>query len=290
MKKILSLIIVITIAVLSLPTASATTSTSTSTVFGDANGDGVVSIIDATLVQKHISDLEYLHGSRLYYADGDRSNFINIYDATLIQKKLSDLISVFPTETYLQQNPIIPKPDIPPLTINRDNILCPVDNISGDMVTKEMLWQIEEYFFNFVNQERTSKGLKHLTYSKHLDTVAQTRSLETITNYSHTRPDGTPFYTAINTKSYPYITAGENICYFYHVDEPIIYAELKFTGSNTQLKEAAKNLFNAYKDSPSHYKNMMNKDFKNAGIGISYIWYDRRDIPRFYMSHVFGAI
>ena len=272
MKKILSATISIIIAIFSLTTVSAYDSSSNK--FGDANGDGTVSILDATIIQKHISELEYIADDRLFYSDTDGDKLVNIVDATLIQKKLANIISEFPAETNLPSD---------------TEDYTPIDNISGDVVTADMLGQIEKYFYELVNEERTSKGLKPLTYNKHLDDASQLRSLELTEFYSHTRPDGTSCFTAIDSNKYRYLTLGENISYFYHISGTVSYNELVFTGSDKQLKRAAEIVFNAFKSSPGHYANMMSVEFENAGIGISYIWYEDLNIPQFYLAHMFGT-
>ncbi|MBQ1977630.1 MAG: hypothetical protein II225_02665, partial [Ruminococcus sp.] len=92
----------------------------------------------------------------------------------------------------------------------------PIDPIEGDIVTAEMLWKIEEEFFRLVNEERVRVGVKPLTYNKHLDDIAQIRSVEIIELYSHTRPNGEMFWEMIDTDKYNWCRMGENICYFYH--------------------------------------------------------------------------
>lgn len=57
---------------------------------GDANRDGIVSISDATAVQRHIAELEHLSDDGQSAADVDDSGQITINDATLIQKYLAE--------------------------------------------------------------------------------------------------------------------------------------------------------------------------------------------------------
>ena len=62
-------------------------------LYGDADGDGRVSILDATLIQKHIVDIEYIAEEYLKYADVDKDDRISVLDATEIQKYCADLSS-----------------------------------------------------------------------------------------------------------------------------------------------------------------------------------------------------
>ncbi len=59
-------------------------------LLGDVDGDGKVTILDATLIQRHLADLEtsaYIEEA----ADADHDGFITILDATAIQRHLADL-------------------------------------------------------------------------------------------------------------------------------------------------------------------------------------------------------
>lgn len=64
-------------------------------VLGDVDGNGVVSINDATLIQKHLSDIYDLDEIQLKAADTNQNGTVNIADATLIQKYIAGLLSSF---------------------------------------------------------------------------------------------------------------------------------------------------------------------------------------------------
>lgn len=61
-------------------------------IFGDVNGDGKVSILDATEIQKHLAELSSLNTNQLSVADVNGDGKISILDATQIQKYLAELI------------------------------------------------------------------------------------------------------------------------------------------------------------------------------------------------------
>ncbi len=63
----------------------------TDTVIGDVNGDGVLSIIDATEIQKHLAGIVELTESQLDSADVNGDDVVSIMDATDIQKVLVGL-------------------------------------------------------------------------------------------------------------------------------------------------------------------------------------------------------
>lgn len=61
-------------------------------LIGDVNGDSVISVIDATLIQRHLVQLETIDESRQVYADTDKNGNISIIDATMIQLLIAQLI------------------------------------------------------------------------------------------------------------------------------------------------------------------------------------------------------
>ncbi len=63
-------------------------------IFGDANGDGRLSVIDATLIQKYSASIEEITGDKLEVSDVNKDGAVNVMDATEIQKYLADLPSV----------------------------------------------------------------------------------------------------------------------------------------------------------------------------------------------------
>lgn len=64
-----------------------------STVFGDANGDGKVTVVDATMIQKNSASLITLSEKTLAMVDVDRNGRVNVADATKIQKYIAGIIS-----------------------------------------------------------------------------------------------------------------------------------------------------------------------------------------------------
>lgn len=62
-------------------------------VYGDANGDGKVTVSDATVIQKHCASLVTLSDKSELLADTDRNGRISVSDATKIQKYIAGIIS-----------------------------------------------------------------------------------------------------------------------------------------------------------------------------------------------------
>ncbi len=60
---------------------------------GDVDGDGIITIKDATSIQRHIAKLTSIDEDRLECADTDKDGRVSIQDATQIQKFLAQLIT-----------------------------------------------------------------------------------------------------------------------------------------------------------------------------------------------------
>lgn len=65
------------------------TSVTTGRVIGDVNGDGIVNIVDVTLILKHNVSLYHISNEDKIYADINNDGVINIADATILQKQLA---------------------------------------------------------------------------------------------------------------------------------------------------------------------------------------------------------
>ncbi|MCQ2515792.1 MAG: CAP domain-containing protein [Saccharofermentans sp.] len=98
--------------------------------------------------------------------------------------------------------------------------------------------------FNLVNNARTAAGLQPLSWSNGLASAAMTRAQEITVSFSHTRPDGSQWWT---------------------VNSNIMYGENLAGGQST-----AQEVFNSWWNSPGHKANMMNPDFRTCGFALYY--------------------
>lgn len=60
---------------------------------GDVNGDGVISIADATTLQKYLANIVDFDDEQLAVADTNGDGSVSIADATQIQKYLANIIT-----------------------------------------------------------------------------------------------------------------------------------------------------------------------------------------------------
>ena len=99
---------------------------------------------------------------------------------------------------------------------------------------------------NLVNKEREKAGLKALVLNENAQTAANVRAKEIVTSFSHTRPNGTSFSTALKESGASYRGAGENIAW----------------GQQTPEK-----VMEAWMNSAGHRANILNEKFTSIGIG-----------------------
>ncbi len=98
-----------------------------------------------------------------------------------------------------------------------------------------------------VNIERQRFGLNQLTYSAEMEKSAMIRAREIVDKFSHTRPDGTSCFTAVNV-SYSYI--GENIA---------------------AGQVSPQDVVTAWMNSEGHRANILNSNFSQLGVGYLHL-------------------
>ncbi len=97
-----------------------------------------------------------------------------------------------------------------------------------------------------VNEERAKAGLNPVTLRKNISAAAQVRAQETEVSFSHTRPDGTKFTTALAQAGVTYRGAGENIAWGQRTPEQVM---------------------NGWMNSAGHRANILNEKFTSIGVG-----------------------
>ena len=105
--------------------------------------------------------------------------------------------------------------------------------------------------FNEVNDIRAEAGVDELKWDKNLETVADVRAKECSEKFSHTRPNGSQWYT-VNSK----IQGGENLAIGF---------------------DNAEDCVEAWMDSPTHRDNILYDEFEKVAISIyeedgTYYW------------------
>lgn len=97
-----------------------------------------------------------------------------------------------------------------------------------------------------VNQERAKEGLSPLTIDTKVQAAAGVRAKECEQLFSHTRPDGSSFSTALKEQNVSYRRSGENIAWGQRSPEEVMKAWMNSSG---------------------HRANIMNPNFTTIGVG-----------------------
>lgn len=128
MKKVLAIILslILVLSALSVATAAG----AESVLYGDADGNGEVEIVDATYIQRHLAGITIPNPINMQAAVVSGDDELSIIDATLIQRKLVGLISVFPVEE--QQTPTEPKTDTLVVVFSRTGHTKPLAEYAAD--------------------------------------------------------------------------------------------------------------------------------------------------------------
>jgi len=114
--------------------------------------------------------------------------------------------------------------------------------MSGQMQTEQVYELAAKEAFHIVNEQRKASGLGELTWSDELKNAAAVRAVEIESNFSHTRPDGTEWWTVNSTIMY-----GENLAKNFN---------------------DAKSVMDAWNASPTHKLNIMDPSYKTMGIAV----------------------
>lgn len=98
-----------------------------------------------------------------------------------------------------------------------------------------------------VNIERKKRGLKPLTISNKLFSAANVRANELTRKFSHTRPDGSEYITAVESSGYDWSFVAENI-------------------AAGQINPS--DVMKSWMNSDGHRRNILNPNYKEIGVGF----------------------
>lgn len=107
MKRIIGLfsLIIISISVISVSANEKTVEQPF--IWGDANGDGRVTVSDVTCVQRHVAEIEKISEEKLKAACVGGDGMLTVKDATLIRQYLAEIINHFPAEAQSDEMKMI---------------------------------------------------------------------------------------------------------------------------------------------------------------------------------------
>lgn len=97
-----------------------------------------------------------------------------------------------------------------------------------------------------MNAERAKAGLPALKMDTNITAAANVRAKEITQKFSHTRPNGSSFSSVLKEQGVSFRGSGENIAWGQKSPEQVM---------------------NAWMNSDGHRANILNKNFKNIGVG-----------------------
>ena len=157
----------------------------------------------------------------------------------------ADLLENDPAEEVLDDGFLeIEDEDTPLSDLPAEETPAEVDPYEGlDATQKKYVDEI----VTLVNQAREKEGLQPLTLDPQLRKGAQVRAAECVKVFSHTRPDGTSYKTAISEAGVVSNYTGENVACGH---------------------SSAQQVVKAWLNSPGHKDNILNSNFTKIGVGL----------------------
>lgn len=205
--------------------------------YGDINGDSTINAQDSLIILQAAAKIITLSEQQLKAANVKNSGEINAKDALYILQKAAHLIEKFPVES----GPEDVKPDNDKLytehkvSLGRDKYAKVVGYYDQDLALE---------FVELINKYRAEHGLGKLTVNNDLTESAMVRAKEIAYSFSHTRPNGERFNTAIKGG---FRSMRENLAAGYLTADEILQG---------------------WKDSEGHNLNMLADDCSYIGVSV----------------------
>ena len=131
--------------------------------------------------------------------------------------------------------PVTDAPTDPPLPASYDPASYSIGALEYDLL-------------DAINAYRAENGAGELSASGKLSGIAYVRAREGVTAWSHTRPDGSSYTTALSDYGYSYAAVTE------------LMVRISGSGADAVLEK--------WKASESHSKSLLSGDYDTAGIGV----------------------
>ena len=189
------------------------------------------------------------------YESGFRQHLLEKYFAFLCGQLPENRPEETPDTEQPEQTPDIEQPDETP-----DNTPQLPDNNHPEQVPDNTPEQTPEedsgssqgdyasQVVTLVNAERAKYGLSALKVDSRVQQAAQVRAAETVQSFSHTRPNGSSFSTALTEAGVSYTRSGENIAYGQSTPQQVVQAWMNSSG---------------------HRANILNESFTTIGVGYT---------------------
>lgn len=195
----------------------------------DLNGDGKFDILDVTYLQISISGDNLLTDAQKKVADYNGDGKIDVQDVTAAQMLISG--GDEPTNPTIQ--PTAAQPTTQPLSTTQ-----PAETASYNR-------EFADKAVELINAERAKEGLSALKKDASVTSLADIRAKETVSKFSHQRPDGSSWMTILTDNNVQFNAAAENIAEGNSTPEQVVKAWL---------------------DSPVNRASIMNGDYNKIGM------------------------
>jgi len=128
--------------------------------------------------------------------------------------------------------------------------------------------QIAKALFKLVNEERSARGTLKLTWDEKLARVSRAHSLDMARRdfFSHASPGGATLADRLRADGVTWVSTAENL------------------GMNRGFSDPAADCVKGWLESPGHRRNMLNAEFRRAGVAVA-----RRADMTFFFTMVFRA-
>ena len=198
-------------------------------LLGDVNNDSAVNLLDAYLIQRHVIGLTDFTPEQKKYADVDKNGSVNLVDASRVMRYSLGLL----------------------------------DSIVQDVETDSKKEEYVNEVLRLINVERSEVGLNPLVLDEAVCQAADIRAKEIEEQFSHTRPNNTPWHTILAEENISYRSSGENIAAGYSTPQEVV---------------------NAWMNSDGHRANILSEKYTKIGIGY---YYDKDSTYRHYWQQLF---
>lgn len=157
-----------------------------------------------------------------------------------------------PAQPATPDQPDIEEPETPVQPTTPDQTGQPETPVQSDTsspdngTSDEDINDFAAQVVDLVNAERVKAGLSKLKMDADITAAANVRAKEIKQSFSHTRPNGSSFSTALTEQGISYRGSGENIAWGQKSPEQVM---------------------DGWMNSDGHRANILNKNFKNIGVG-----------------------
>lgn len=222
-------------------------------VMGDVDSDGNVTLKDAKASLKATLGISDAGISNQKAHDVNSDGKCTIQDTKIILQLALGMGSL----DDILKRPEITNPPVMTVAPTAVPTVAPTSNPGG---TDNSTEAYAKKVLDLVNAERAKNNLPALSWDSTLAAAAQARAVETITQFSHTRPNGSSCFTILSEYNISYRGCGENIAWGQSTPEQVM---------------------DSWMNSPGHRGNILNASYTKLGVGCV------KNSGRYYWTQMF---